>query len=234
MGYINTDKLSRLAGVAFRNGIRLHRDSIAMYRNGSYASSLQLSILAQEELGKAFLIEEAVFRTWSEEWSPEFQIETVTQALKDHRLKQGWFNRFANDFVAHRRGGWLSRFTTDVMTGRLEQQKQDSAYAGLTRIVGTAKPNPRGRIKDPATTRPEEAERHITRVNDLLVVYSEGFTRSVYGTDIYYIAEQMTQDLVLELSSLWPSNGYYANKVLRSLRRNPVVDDPMYMWNEYE
>jgi AbiV family abortive infection protein len=231
MDYVDEDKLSRLAGVSFSNGLRLHRDSITMYNQGSYATAFHLSILAQEEIGKAFLLEEAVFRSWGKEWPPEFQRKTVADALSNHGLKQRWFDRLASDFLS-RHGPLIPRFTKDIATGRLEQLKQDSTYSGLTRITGSSKVNLKGKIKDPSLTKHTEAGRQITRVNDLVVVYSEGFVRGVYGTDIYYIADQMTTDLIDELSLHWPRSSAYAKRILKALRLNKLLPDPMHEWNE--
>lgn len=234
MAYINPDKLSKLAGVAFENAIRLHLDSIAMFNNGaSYPTALQLSILAQEELGKAFLLEETVFRTWSKEWPEDFQKETVRDALRQHKLKQGWFNRFAVDFTARHRMV-ISRFTTDVVSGKLEDQKQNATYVGLTNEVvgGKKKVNLSGKITHPWSIKPSDPERQITRVNDLLIVYTEGFIRGVYSTDIYDIATHMTKKLVDELCNQWPKSSYYTQINLRRLRKNPILKNPLSDWLE--
>jgi AbiV family abortive infection protein len=46
-------KLRRIVYLALKNAIRLHLDSIFLFKNKSYPSALQLSILTLEELGKA-------------------------------------------------------------------------------------------------------------------------------------------------------------------------------------
>jgi hypothetical protein len=48
-------KYYRLSGYAFENCLRLHEDSKMLFKNGSYASAMHLSILAKEELGKAMM-----------------------------------------------------------------------------------------------------------------------------------------------------------------------------------
>jgi AbiV family abortive infection protein len=46
-------KFKKIAAEALKNSIRLHKDSILLYKNSSYPSAFQLSILAMEELAKA-------------------------------------------------------------------------------------------------------------------------------------------------------------------------------------
>lgn len=54
-------KVAKMAAFAFQNGIRLHKDAILLYKNKSYPSAIQISILSQEEIGKAFLLEDYIF-----------------------------------------------------------------------------------------------------------------------------------------------------------------------------
>ena len=59
--YYWINKFDRLAGICFENSLRLHFDSIKLFKSHSYASSLALSILAMEELAKAHLVENLVW-----------------------------------------------------------------------------------------------------------------------------------------------------------------------------
>lgn len=230
MKYINVDKVSRLAGEAFINGIRLIDDSVLLFNEGSHASSLQLAILAQEELGKAFLLEETVFRTYSKEWPPSFQHETLEMAFSKHRLKQSWFNKFAEDFISHSINKFQSQFTTDIISGKLDQIKQNATYTGLPRIQKGF--DLKGKINIPRKTNPAAAERQITRFVDLVVIYTEGFTRGVYGTDVYDIAVEMNQGLVAHLESIWPKRSRQATTIIDRLRKNPIIDNPLADWEE--
>ena len=47
---------------SFQNGIRLHSDSVLLLEKECFASSFALSMLASEEIGKGFAIEEIVFQ----------------------------------------------------------------------------------------------------------------------------------------------------------------------------
>jgi AbiV family abortive infection protein len=228
--YISTNKIARLAGEAFANSLRLNHDSITMYKNESYATSLQLAVLAQEELGKAFLLEETVFRTGTKEWLPSFQHETLQRAFSHHKLKQSWFNRFAEDFTSHSSKALQSKFTKDILSGKLDEQKQNATYTGLPRLSKGF--NLKGRIITPRTTSADLAARQITRFNDLVVVYAEGFSRGIYGSDVYEIAKEMNQDLVQYLNDLWPQRGRDAKAVIKILEKSSVIENPLSNWED--
>jgi len=56
MDGISLNKVDKMAGLSFENGLRLHFDSILLFENKSYPSAYFLSVLAIEEIGKVFLI----------------------------------------------------------------------------------------------------------------------------------------------------------------------------------
>ena len=58
---VTFDELSRLGILAFKNGLRLHLDSILLLKNKSFPSSVLLSILSMEEFGKYFSLSSYVF-----------------------------------------------------------------------------------------------------------------------------------------------------------------------------
>ena len=51
---VSFDELSEMAILAFKNGLRLHFDSLILLKNDSYPSATMLSVLAMEEFGKYF------------------------------------------------------------------------------------------------------------------------------------------------------------------------------------
>lgn len=55
---VNLRKVEKMAYLALENGLRLHQDSILLFNNKRYPSAYFLSILALEEIGKFFLIED--------------------------------------------------------------------------------------------------------------------------------------------------------------------------------
>lgn len=60
---VNLKKLEKMEELTFKNALRLHFDSITMYKNRSYPTAYFLSILALEELGKASLLDDFVWQS---------------------------------------------------------------------------------------------------------------------------------------------------------------------------
>lgn len=58
---VSFEELSEMAITAFRNGLRLHGDSVILFDENSYPSAVLLSVLAMEEFGKYFMLSAYVF-----------------------------------------------------------------------------------------------------------------------------------------------------------------------------
>jgi AbiV family abortive infection protein len=231
-------KYYRLSGYAFDNCIRLHLDSVALYNQGSYASAIHLSILAKEELGKAIIFEELIYRIGiTKEWQDDRHTEDfVMKALGSHAFKQRWFAGHANDFLGGRFHGKKYRYPSpifrEIYSGKTERKKQDSVYVGLTRS-DTGKPDYNGRITLPwVRASKQKAHEEITLLNDFLIVYAEGYSRNVYATDSPGMAESLTQDTVKELEALWPDKSEKTLKIIKRLRGVPLSENKWGWWQD--
>jgi AbiV family abortive infection protein len=116
-------KLEGLAFQCYQNGMRLHDDSIALAKMRSFASAFALSVIAAEEFGKGFAIEEIIFQARVGEGFHKDDEKTLRALLSNHKLKQGWF---VTSLI-----GWP--FPKNVMK-RCEQmqvEKNNSLYVGV-------------------------------------------------------------------------------------------------------
>lgn len=77
-----------MAILAFKNGLRLHEDSILLFHSGAYPSALLLSVLSLEELGKSMALEEYVWRARTESRAkPDLEKQFIDR-LYSHKYKQ--------------------------------------------------------------------------------------------------------------------------------------------------
>jgi AbiV family abortive infection protein len=214
----NLRKASKMAGLAFKNAIRLHKDAILLYKNGSYPSANQLSILAQEEIGKAFILEEHVYQVTLYPESIDIKTEDLLiKSLLSHKVKQGWFSRQAVDFLEDRRKK-LPKFWKEVTTGKLEELKQNSTYVGLSKQGG--KINIKGRLIEPwSRVKQEEVKGYITRVNDYIKILIVGCRRGVYSVDTYEVDALLTLELWHELSTLWEYTSPKTEVLIEEIRK---------------
>lgn len=207
-----------MAGLAFANGVRLHKDAVLLFKNGSFPSAYFFSILAQEEIGKAFILEEHIFQMGgrSEDITPDLE-KLILDSTLSHKVKQGWFSREADDYWKYK-GKRLSKFIKETSNGKLEDKKQNSVYVGLTRKGKSV--DARGRIINPLDrVKPDEVKSHITRVNDYIVVLIEGCRRNVYSVDTEELDSYLTINLAQELEALWPYSAKATQSRLKQIRK---------------
>ena len=60
---VNLYKIDRMACLAFQNAMRLHKDSVLLFKNRRYPSAFFLSVVALEELGKMYLLEDFLWHS---------------------------------------------------------------------------------------------------------------------------------------------------------------------------
>lgn len=211
-------KAAKIAELAFLNGTRLHKDSILLFKNHSYPSAYQLSILAQEEIGKAFLMEDYVFYYAQNSKSlPREYIKLLEAVFTSHQPKQGAFSGQADESYEHKGHLKIPKVMREASSGMLEIRKQNATYVGLERknskVIFT------GKIFVPEKlVRPVSVKRMITRVNDFVIDLCEGFQRGIYAVETEELERQLTLTLAEELESLWPNKNVKSKKRLAKIR----------------
>lgn len=202
-------KWARMAVLSLRNALQLHRDSIHLFRLRSYGSSLSLSVLASEEIGKYFLVEDLVWRSDIEgPRSPEDQ-EAWLKLAYNHHAKQGqfaWVGQLA-----------LPKAVVDrALRGGLEGDKQRGLYVGLPRRGKRL--DLLARISSPRQVGRRAAQLQITAVNDFLIVFAAGCAEGYLILDIPAAEKVLSLRLARSLRRLWPSIGGAARRYVRRAR----------------
>lgn len=230
----SVSKFDELAGYALENGIRLHLDSIEAYSRQSYATAYQLSIIASEELGKAFMIEDYVFNSWANDWSDKDPVtkKYLTDIFSNHTTKHRVFAYHVNSFLQrHPLMRNSSSIIKHLYLGKSEEDKQKSTFVGLTKKGKKVDIN--GKMVIPRLfAQPDKSKKQITLNSDFLRVYIDGFLRGAYSTDSYGMACQMSKGTFDILNDTWVYQGILATKVLKQLGANKYLKDPLYEWNE--
>lgn len=153
-------KLKKIASLSLKNALRLHFDSILLFKNKSYPSAYQLSVLALEEFGKAKAVEHYV---WSSETNdnvvdPEFEMEFI-EKLYLHPWKQG-------AAILRERFDFSPKFVSFVESRGLEGKKQRATYVGLKRLrkgIDLA-----GNISSPDFIKKIDAQQQISLLNEII------------------------------------------------------------------
>ena len=193
-------KIERMAALALANGIRLHRDAIALYEMGSFPSALQLAILGQEEIAKAFLLEDIHWHMDIDGTPASDFASHIHEILTTHGLKQMHFKVLVMDFDRHL-GRRYSRLLVSLLSERTEARKQGATYVGLPRNGRRLRLD--GRIINPMATRAKAAHEQISRVNNLLIGLSDGIEDGSIGLDTEE-SEELLVGLGARLRREWP------------------------------
>lgn len=84
------NKIVRMSILCYKNSLRLHQDSIYLYKRRSYPSANALSIIAIEEMGKYQSLSDALFYGHFETGDEAFIADFLSNTY-DHRMKQRVF-----------------------------------------------------------------------------------------------------------------------------------------------
>ncbi|MFT3652330.1 AbiV family abortive infection protein, partial [Klebsiella pneumoniae] len=107
---ISKYKLNKIATESLRNTIRLHFDSILLYRNGSYPSAFQLSVLALEEFSKANWVDHYIWTSETNEGYPKADFEQEWLKLLYQHPKKQW------NFVARETNDYSPKFISLIQS----------------------------------------------------------------------------------------------------------------------
>jgi AbiV family abortive infection protein len=150
---ISFRKLNELQYECFQNALRLHFDSVLLAKARSFASAFAISVIASEELGKGFGIEEISFQAGLGGGLGDEYKKFLRVLFSDHKLKQGWF---ASSLIGI--GGpkaVLKRYQT------IQVAKNNAIY------VGVRKGN--HQIVRPFLVSASKTKQQIRTVNDALI-----------------------------------------------------------------
>ena len=97
---LSTRKLNALQYACLQNALRLHFDSVLLAKGRSFASAFAISVIASEELGKAFGMAEIIFqagfdkgRLHAEDSNREgvaFRSQTQARMVRKFLLRHLW------------------------------------------------------------------------------------------------------------------------------------------------
>jgi AbiV family abortive infection protein len=206
---VNLKKIEKMACFALKNGLRLHKDSILLFKNKSFPSAYFLSILALEEIGKFFLLEDFWWHSkvdgrMEKEWEEKF-----IGIIYFHRSKQNSFAYNLDGPIAK------TSFAKELYSGVLEKKKQYSVYVGLPRDKG--KINLKGKIITPFRITKNKAQEQITSLNEKIMEFALGIAKEVYTVETECGEKILNKKLFVNLNKLWPRVSRRTQKRLSKL-----------------
>lgn len=195
---INLNKIEKLAGLTFRNSIRLHNDSILLFKEKSYASAYFLSILALEEYGKMCILTNILFHSRAKETTEKEEIEEHLKLIYSHRNKQ-------SEFIYVNMLNLPKNFIKNVCNGKIEILKQNSVYVGLLKKKN--KINLKSKIQHPFNITEKKAKHQITIMNDCLLELIFGVIKEAYIIDSNEVEALINMPLYIKIKNNWTALG---------------------------
>jgi AbiV family abortive infection protein len=206
---VNLNKIDKMAGLTFRNVLRLHFDSIVLFKNESFPSAFFLSVLALEELGKYYMLDHFLFHS-----------------RVDGRMGEDWDRKWLNDIFSHKskqlvftntnRFDLSNNFIKTVYEGKLEIEKQNSVYVGLPKQ--NREINLSGKIKNPFKINLSKSKKQITLMNDNLLEQCLLVVKEAGSLDSYYAEELINFNLVELIETSWSFNSKKAINRIKKLK----------------
>lgn len=185
-------KFKKIAAESFKNGLRLHFDSILLYNNKSFPSAFQLSVLALEEFSKSDWVEHYYYSSITNEGLAPKEIEQEwLNLLYFHPRKQQFFLRWygSSDFSP--------KFVKLIESGELEKKKQKATYVGLRKERKLIDVN--GKISLPNHIKEKDARQMISVLSEFLKDCCDRKDYYSYRFEIEERDKLITKELKLEL-----------------------------------
>jgi len=189
---ITLNKLSNIAVLSFKNGYRLHIDSINMYKLDSFPTATYLSIIAMEEFGKYFSLSSYVFYSRvSKNRDLKFE-DNYLKGLYSHVFKQ------RNFFGGH--STVYSEELYNIAASRwFENLKQQSLYANFRRDKGEilyGRP-----YTNPLDIGSTKAKKQINMVNRIVIKMINDYHRGNIEMDEEEVNNILSNEYMNELLS---------------------------------
>lgn len=196
-------KFKKLATESFRNGLRLHFDSILLFENQSFPSAFQLSVLALEEFSKSYWIEHYYYSSTTNNGFPDKEFEQKWLNLlyfhpKKQRVFFGW--GVSRDYS--------TKFIESIENGELELKKQKATYVGLSKNRRDIDVN--SRISLPTQIKNNDAKQMISLLNDYLKDMCDMKEFYEFHSDIIEKDELITPELKQKVEK-WKYNSGLRN-----------------------
>jgi AbiV family abortive infection protein len=240
-------KLERWSILCYQNCVRLHSDSVILYKNRRYPTAHALSVIALEELGKYNLLAHGLFYNF---FHDEESAKLILDELYNHKAKQRvvmnqdfhhlyWLDQKRlnadekreldniHKTYGYNNDKWLKYFPRvarmEKRIASLETEKQDSLYVGFPKKG--KKIDLSSKIHTPLRVSRKKAERQITFLSDYLLLEAVGVLKGTGGLDFEELEAGMTHGYVNFLRKLWPKMTRANRRRYNDLIRLSDADD---------
>ncbi|MCX6236587.1 MAG: AbiV family abortive infection protein [Bacteroidia bacterium] len=198
-------KYKRISIESFKNGLRLHFDSILLFNNDSFPSAFQLSVLSLEEFSKSYWIEHVYWSSITNTGFPDKDFEQKwLKILYFHPEKQSAFFGWGMEY------DYSPKFIAFVRQRGLEEKKQIATYVGLDRNKKGIDVN--SRVSIPTRITQKDSKQMISLMSDYLKDICKRKMIQEYYFDIEEKNYLITADLIARLDEWKYKSGIKSEK----------------------
>ena len=209
MDAVYLDKIDKMSFITYQNCLRLHLDSIVMFKNKSFPTAYYLSIISLEELGKIFILADFLYNSrangrYNEYQDPEmlkifganFEEGYFKQTVYNHQSKQYSFVRtFDSDYKPS------NKYYKDISKGLIEPKKQNSLYVGLKRNKNKIDMN--SRIINPNKISVSFVFNQIELMHKSILELIICVSKDFWTTDSDHLDEYLNEQMYYDLKTKW-------------------------------
>lgn len=175
-------KLENLALLSFKNALRLHNDSLVLFKEKSFSSAYFISVLALEELGKVNLLNSD--HIWEAlNYGGRDAVLSSLKITYDHKVKQKAAFEWTSFYKKNKDRGNFEEIKKlkSVLEGKFDIEKQKSMYAGFEKING--KIDLFARIHNPMKMGKDKIEKQLALVHEILLKLIIKCLKGIYSWD---------------------------------------------------
>ena len=198
-------KFKKIAAESLRNALRLHEDSILLFKHGSYPSAFQLSVLSLEEFAKAKWVVHYYYATITNEGFPRKGEAGYSEYVK---FEQEWLKLLylhpekQFSFISREPFDYSPSFISKIQERKLELQKQQAVYVGLERSKGKVDTSSRVSVPNKKIKK-ETARQMISLLNHEFIEVHDLILRNDSYWGIWEVNEIINENDYPSLF-LWP------------------------------
>jgi len=219
---VSLRKMEKMEALSFDNSLRLHKDSILLFKSKSYPSAYFLSVIALEELGKMLSLNNYIFQECAHS---KKERRSLYQDSEMRKFEQEYFDLLHGNHVWKQLSffsyTWENmqdlKFLDNIKSRKLEKEKQGSLYVGLKKKNRSTILD--SRVHSPLKIGRSEVINQITRVNDFFVIFSIGKLLGFYGVDNKLITRQIRLSFYKDLTNNWTRLGVRARTRINAWTR---------------
>lgn len=195
----NLLKLINIEKLLFKNMLRLHYDSILLYRNKAVPSAYHISLLAVEEFLKVLMLDHLIVNTRINEIDQQKQLKWLRSIYSRHKEQYYFVQDSGMDFP--------DEFTSEILKENIDIFKVNSISLGLSNA--SSYDLKECNISNPSKIKKMTVKKQITTLSNAIQNIVDKTMNGEYVLEISFDERIFNPGLQYKLKKKWNNIGHY-------------------------